>query len=82
MAASPQRVFVVGASGWLGRHVVQAALEEGLQVTALVRASSDTSGVLQHPSVRLVVGDVCDPDSIQQEWFADVGFVASALGLR
>lgn len=52
------------------------------QVTALVRASSDTSGVLQHPSVRLVVGDVRDPGSIQQQWFEGVDYVVSVLGLR
>lgn len=47
-----------------------------------MRASSDTSGMLQHPFVRLVVGDADDPDSIKQEWFKGVAYVASALGLR
>lgn len=121
-APAEKRLFIAGASGWLGRCLVQAAVQQGMQasrrsstrvifnsiplcpesaaglcpqppsmssprhtrsqVTAMVRASSDTGGVLQHEGVRLVVGDADDPGSIRQEWFEGVGYVASALGLR
>lgn len=66
---------------WPPAHLALAVVPTR-QVTALVRASSDTGGVLQHPSVRLVVGDVCDPGSIQQQWFEGVDYVVSVLGLR
>jgi nucleoside-diphosphate-sugar epimerase len=39
----PLKIFVTGATGMVGIHIVQHMLEKGHEVTALVRRSSDTS---------------------------------------
>src|SRR5919201_2347474 len=58
------KVFVTGASGFVGGHLVNELLRRGHEVTALVRPTSDT-GQLTRPGVRLVTGDVTDPDSLR-----------------
>ncbi|MCS6909518.1 MAG: NAD-dependent epimerase/dehydratase family protein [Anaerolineales bacterium] len=58
-------VFVTGATGFLGHHLVPQLLAEGFRVRALVRETSDTHH-LAHPNVELVIGDVLDPAKVQQ----------------
>ena len=54
------KMFVTGASGFIGSAVVDAALERGHQVRALVRASARVEGFpwASHPDVEVVRGDV------------------------
>ncbi|MFO0676337.1 MAG: NAD(P)H-binding protein [Polyangiaceae bacterium] len=52
------KVTVLGATGSLGRNVVDAALARGHAVTALVRRPGDAS---LPESVRIVEGDATDP---------------------
>ncbi|MEJ5946687.1 NAD-dependent epimerase/dehydratase family protein [Pseudokineococcus basanitobsidens] len=47
------RVLVTGASGFVGRHVVEALRAAGAEVCAVDRTP--------HPDVPTVVGDLCDP---------------------
>ena len=49
-------VFITGASGFLGRYVVQAALDQGYRVKAVVRPASNASQLSwsTHPQVELV----------------------------
>lgn len=49
-------VFITGSSGFLGRYVVQAALDQGYRVKAVVRPASDASKLawFDHPQVELV----------------------------
>lgn len=61
------KILVTGASGFLGAHVVRAALEAGHGVRALVRPTSrldELRGSLDHPSAERVVGDLGDPASL------------------
>jgi dihydroflavonol-4-reductase len=56
-------VLVTGASGFIGYHVVQALVARGLDVTCLVRKSSQIAR-LQTGGVRFVYGDVTDRESL------------------
>ncbi len=61
----PRRVFVTGATGFLGYRVVRALLDEEAEVTALVRpGSEDKLGVLRN-RVAVVAGDVWNPASLK-----------------
>jgi predicted dehydrogenase len=56
--ASPtDRILVTGASGYVGRHVVEALVQHGYSVRALVRPTS-ASDHLKSPEVDVFVGDV------------------------
>ncbi|MEZ4394327.1 MAG: NAD(P)-dependent oxidoreductase [Polyangiales bacterium] len=61
-----QRVFVTGASGFLGAHLVCALSAEGFAVTALVREPSRAAHLLGLPGVSLLAGDLAHP----QPWRA------------
>lgn len=57
------RALVTGANGFIGAHVVRAALEAGVEVRALVREGSDQRGLDGLP-VEIVYGDLTDPPSL------------------
>ncbi len=54
------KLVVLGANGGTGQHVVRAALEDGMTVTAVVR-SENKRPKSQHPNLRTMVGNPCDP---------------------
>ena len=56
------RAFVTGGSGFLGGRIVARLLQDGVEVLALARESSDTSK-LEEGGVRIVTGDLCDVDA-------------------
>jgi nucleoside-diphosphate-sugar epimerase len=60
-----RNVLVTGATGFVGRNLVEALLQRGYSVTCLVRKTSDTRS-LQKQHVRLVVGDLNDPQTVRQ----------------
>lgn len=62
------RLFLTGASGFLGTHVVASALERGHSVRALVRpASSSTHLPLpRHHRLETVAGDLRSPSALPQ----------------
>lgn len=72
-------VFVTGASGFLGHHLIPQLLAAGHRVRALVREHSDTRH-LQDPNVELVTGDVLDNARVQQA-VAGCRYVVHAAGL-
>jgi 2-alkyl-3-oxoalkanoate reductase len=51
------KALVTGATGFLGRHLVQRLLQEGEEVWVLAR-TSQPAALLQGPGVRVVEGDV------------------------
>ena len=55
-------VFVAGATGKTGRHIVRQLVENGVPVTALVR-DSDRARTILPTTAKLVVGDVLEPTS-------------------
>jgi uncharacterized protein YbjT (DUF2867 family) len=57
------RILIIGATGGTGRELVRQALEQGHQVTALVRKPKKMK--LEHPNLRLVQGNVRDYDSVE-----------------
>ncbi len=54
--------LVTGATGFIGRYVVRALTARGARVRALVRATSDTTGL----DVERAVGDLSDPESLRR----------------
>jgi nucleoside-diphosphate-sugar epimerase len=60
------KVLITGASGFLGRYVVAAALEQGHTVTALIRPATNetTLSWYQHPAVKLVRLDLRQPKGL------------------
>lgn len=70
------RVFVLGATGTIGRAAVAALLESGHEVVCLVRAKAGVGGALTpDASARLLegaqlrLGDVRDPQSLTRDGF-------------
>jgi len=55
--------LVTGASGFIGGHLTERLVQEGLPVRCLVRASSDTSR-LEQLGVEIAVGDLANPASV------------------
>lgn len=56
--------LVMGASGFLGSHVVKALVHAGRDVRIMVRAGSNTHAI-DHLSLERVLGDVSDPQAIK-----------------
>jgi uncharacterized protein YbjT (DUF2867 family) len=78
-----KKVVVVGATGFLGSQIVKELLEQGAEVTAMVRASSDRSALAKMGVKNFVVGDMMSVPSLKEALSAKHGFdaiVASAAG--
>jgi nucleoside-diphosphate-sugar epimerase len=58
MQESAPTIFVTGASGFVGRHIVQRLCGTGHHVRALVRAKREFD-----PSVQMVIGDLGRPET-------------------
>jgi nucleoside-diphosphate-sugar epimerase len=58
------RVFVTGASGWIGSAVVPELLESGQEVVALAR-SQESAATLEARGVQVRRGDLDDLDSLR-----------------
>ncbi|MEE2737496.1 MAG: NAD-dependent epimerase/dehydratase family protein [Planctomycetota bacterium] len=58
------RILVTGATGLVGRHVVQRGLSLGHDIRALVRTTSDLSAV-DVDQLEIVQGDLTDRSSLQ-----------------
>jgi uncharacterized protein YbjT (DUF2867 family) len=62
MSSTRLTVLVVGATGSIGRLVVEVALGQGQAVRALVRCAGKARGL--PPEAQVVVGDVTRPDTL------------------
>ena len=87
----PKRVFVLGATGTIGRATVRALVSRGHEVICFVRPRAGVGGRLTpEDSVRLLdgatlrFGDVTDPVSLAQDGFRGERFdvVVSCLSSR
>jgi putative NADH-flavin reductase len=58
------KVTVLGATGKAGRHVVEQALADGHEVTALARTPAKLD--IRHERLRVVQGDVEDAERLEQ----------------
>lgn len=73
------RVFVTGANGFIGSHLVGALLDRGHEVIGLVRPTSDLRSLQPFfakygPRLEVVVGDVRQPETFS-DYLGDVEFV-------
>lgn len=57
------KVLITGASGFVGYHLISAAVNAGMEVHAAIRSSSKVSQ-LQHFNLRYVIPDYTDQDSL------------------
>ncbi|MBL1072823.1 SDR family oxidoreductase [Nocardia sp. 2] len=58
------RIAIFGATGTVGRQVVEQALAQGHEVTALTRSAANLA--IAHDRLRIVQGDVLDPNSVER----------------
>ena len=80
-ARAPQRVLVTGASGFIGRHLVQRMIERGCRVSCLVRFTSRIDE-LRSAGVQLITGDVTDGAGIGRALeVSQAGIVLHLAGL-
>ncbi len=59
------KVFVTGATGFLGSHVARALADAGAELRLLVRATSDKRNLEQLPVFEQVSGDLREPESLR-----------------
>ncbi len=72
------RIAIFGATGKVGQHLVDQALERGDEVTAFVRDPSKLT-TQQHKRLKVVQGDVLDPKDVEQA-VAGTDAVLSTIG--
>lgn len=72
-------LFITGATGFIGRHLVSAVLDAGDEAVCLVRPSSDRRD-LQRSGLRLVEGDMLDESALRRALQgADAAIHAAAM---
>ena len=59
------RFLITGATGFVGGHIAEAFVERGWEVTAIVRAQSDTA-LLEQLGVTLIRGELNDPQTVSR----------------
>ncbi|MBX3706644.1 MAG: NAD(P)H-binding protein [Pseudomonadales bacterium] len=91
LAVLRRRVFVAGATGYIGQHVVRELVMRGHEVVAFARPRAGIGGILTETEIRrrldgceVRFGDVCDPAAVVTAGFRDEAFeaVVSCLGTR
>jgi len=59
------KILITGATGFIGRHLVQALIQEGRDVRCLVRGTS-TKGNFKNLDLELIYGDLLDKHSLKE----------------
>jgi farnesol dehydrogenase len=59
------KIFLTGATGYIGNNLAQRLAKEGNTIHALCRNTQDTPS-LNHPNIVLFKGDITDPASIEK----------------
>ncbi len=62
---NPTKIFVTGATGFIGTKLVNELVRQGHLVHALTRSASNLDG-LQHERIKCVQGDILDPVSLRK----------------
>ncbi|MBT8267729.1 MAG: NAD(P)H-binding protein, partial [Bacteroidia bacterium] len=71
------KLLIIGGTGKTGRQLIKQGLEQGHDLTVLVRKSGKVK--VHHPQLRILQGDVLKPETMA-EAFKDQDAVLSALG--
>ena len=72
------KITLFGATGQTGHHVLQAALNKGYEVSALVRNPDKIDAALlkqYNERLRLVKGDILDPEAVAKALTGSEGFI-------
>ena len=73
------KLIVFGSTGGTGRNIVDQALDEGHEVTAIARNPSAFG--IEHPNLEIVKGDVLQPETFE-EAMREKDAVLSAIGVN
>lgn len=78
-----KRIFMVGATGTIGRATLKALTERGYQIVVFVRRSS-IKNLEQCAGIDVRIGDVTDAASIEKDGFRSEKFdvILSCLASR
>ena len=81
---TPRRIFLVGATGTIGRATLRALVARGYEVVCFVRPKRPTPWALPLPRVTVRYGDVRDPDSLSRDGLCGERFdaVVSCMASR
>jgi divinyl chlorophyllide a 8-vinyl-reductase len=86
-----QRVFLAGATGYIGRHVARELVRRGYEVVCFARERSGIGGAQTPDAAQRALagsevrfGDVCDPSSLRQRGVRNESFdaVVSCIASR
>lgn len=77
MQATTKKIFIIGSTGLVGKHLVSQALERGFHVTALARDSSALD--IKNEKLTVIKGEVGDLELLEKH-FAGQDAILSSLG--
>lgn len=80
-AGKGRRILVLGANGYIGRHIVKYLKRRGHYVRALVRGDESRMGLFAKYCDEIVVGEVSNRD-IHSELLDNVDVVISSIGTQ
>jgi putative NADH-flavin reductase len=79
MTTASKKLLILGATGGTGQQLVTQALDAGHEVTTFARSSAKVT--VQHPRLRLVIGNVTSNGSALADAMRGHDAVISALGI-
>ena len=60
------KIFITGATGFIGKRLVFQLLEQGHEVYALSRIRGTSIGIIDHPQLHVLYGDLQDPEQMDE----------------
>lgn len=72
-------IFIAGATGFIGNHLVNALLADGYRLKCLVR-SGKTSQDFSSKNIQIIKGDITEPDTLRGALSSD-DFVVHLVGI-